>query len=43
MARNIPVGYACEPRVYMIRVSAYEIVDFEEINKLLARLCPSYQ
>ena len=41
MARNIPVGYAYEPRVNVMGLSAYENVDFEEI--VLTSLCPGYQ
>ena len=41
MARNIPVGYAHEPHVNVMRLSAYENVDFEEI--VLTTLCPRYQ
>ena len=33
MARNIPVGYAYEPRVNVMRLSAYENVNFEEIAR----------
>ncbi len=38
MARNILISYAYEPLVHVMRVNAYENVDFEEI--VLTWLCP---
>ena len=40
MARNIPVGYAYEPRVNVMRVSVYENLDFKDM--VLTSLCPTY-
>ena len=41
MARNIPVGYAYESCVNVMRISAYENLDFKATG--LTSLCPRYQ